>query len=144
MSHKSFWCTFNLCCLDSEMKSIQRPKSESKRLNNSISWKTLKATCKAKYGPDAEEAYDTNDDTRRRFPNSLQEVCLSRQHLMRSVFFIERNDLHFLNCSCPWTPEQDVWEHRRRWKRSGRRARLRRGRSNGSFASLKKWKWEWD
>ena len=27
-----------------------------------------------------------------------------------------------------------MWEHRRRWRRSGRQARLRRGRSNGSFA----------
>ena len=125
---------------------MQRPKYESKQLNNLIKQKTLKATCKAKYGPDAEEAYDTNYDTCRWFPNSLQEVCLSRQLLMRSVFSMnmrsECNDLHFLNCSCPWTQEQDVWERRRRWRRSGRRARLRRGRSNGSFASLKKWKWE--
>ena len=68
---------------------MQRPMYELKQLNNSIKQKTLKATCKAKYGPDAEEAYDTNDDTRRRFPNSLQEVCLSRQHLMRSIFFAE-------------------------------------------------------
>ena len=87
---------------------MQRPKYESKQLNNLIKRKTLKATCKAKYGPDAEEAYDTNDDTRRRFPNSLQEVCLSRQHLMRSVFFTESDDLHFLNCSCLSTQEQDV------------------------------------
>ena len=49
---------------------------------------TSKATCEAKYGPDAEEAYDTNDNTRRRFPNSLQEVCLSRQNFMRTVFLM--------------------------------------------------------
>ena len=67
---------------------MQRPKYESKQLNNLIKRKTLKATCKAKYGPDAEEAYDTNDDTRRRFPNSLQEVCLSRQNFMRTVFLM--------------------------------------------------------
>ena len=49
---------------------------------------TSKATCKAKYGPDAKEAYDTNDDARRGFPNSLQEVCLSRQNFMRTVYLM--------------------------------------------------------
>ena len=34
------------------------------------------ATCKAKYGPDAEEADDTDYDACRGFPHSLQEMCL--------------------------------------------------------------------
>ena len=47
-------------------------------------------------------------------------------------------DLHCLNYSCPLIRGQDVWERRQRWRRSGRRGRLGRGRSSGSSASLKK------
>ena len=52
-------------------------------------------------------------------------------------------ELHCLNCSCPLILGQGVWGRRQRWRRSGRRGRLGRGRSSGSSASLRKWKWEW-
>ena len=36
-------------------------------------------TCKAKYGPDAEEADDADNDAGRGMSHSIQEICLKKK-----------------------------------------------------------------